>query len=139
MQQVQVKLLPNILLKNMVNGEHMVHQIELNRSWYGLWTPKLVTAFEDDMIDFPRDDNLKNDCAAIEEVDGIHMVTKARTKDLKDPELYRHGDGAVAMILAWFASLHLSNAIEFIPLPSKSDIETNPDDFDSWFVDAGCY
>lgn len=60
-------------------GEHMVHQIKLSRAWYGLWTPKLVTAFEEDMIDLPRDENLKNDCSAIEEVDGIHMVTKART------------------------------------------------------------
>ncbi|MCF4540906.1 hypothetical protein L1Y44_04270 [Acinetobacter baumannii] len=119
-------------------GEHMVHQIKLNRNWYGLWTPKLVTAFEDDMIDLPRDDNLKNDCAAIEEVDGIHMVTKARTKDLKDPELYRHGDGAVAMILAWYASLHLATAIEFTPLPSKEEMELNPDNYDDWFSSAGC-
>lgn len=119
-------------------GEHMVHQIKLSRNWYGLWTPKLVTAFEEDMIDLPRDDNLKNDCSAIEEVDGIHMVSKARAKDLKDPELYRHGDGAVAMILAWFASLHLSSPIEFIALPSHHEIELNPDDFD-WVSDVGCF
>ncbi|MDU2409705.1 MAG: hypothetical protein E7D55_16280, partial [Acinetobacter junii] len=76
-------------------GEHMVHQIKLSRAWYGLWTPKLVTAFEEDMIDLPIDADLKNDCSAIEEVDGIYMVSKARAKDIKDPELYRHGDGAV--------------------------------------------
>ncbi|MGF2682236.1 hypothetical protein ACQUFR_05205 [Acinetobacter johnsonii] len=119
-------------------GEHMVHQIKLSRAWYGLWTPKLVTAFEEDMIDLPRDENLKNDCSAIEEVDGIHMVTKARTKDIKDPELYRHGDGAVAMILGWFASLHLSSPIEFIPLPTTSDLEMNHDSYDGWFSEAGC-
>jgi len=119
-------------------GEHMVHQIKLSRAWYGLWTPKLVTAFEEDMIDLPRDENLKNDCSAIEEVDGIHMVTKARTKDIKDPELYRHGDGAVAMILGWFASLHLSSPIEFIPLPTASELEANHDDYDGWFSEAGC-
>ncbi len=119
-------------------GEHMVHQIKLSRNWYGLWTPKLVTAFEEDMIDLPRDDNLKNDCSAIEEVDGIHMVSKARAKDLKDPELYRHGDGAVAMILAWFASLHLSSPIEFMALPTHDEIELNPDDFD-WVSDVGCF
>lgn len=119
-------------------GEHIVHQIKLSRNWYGLWTPKLVTAFEEDMIDLPRDDNLKNDCSAIEEVDGIHMVSKARAKDLKDPELYRHGDGAVAMILAWFASLHLSSSIEFIALPSHEEIEMHPDDF-NWINDVGCF
>lgn len=119
-------------------GEHMVHEIKLNRNWYGLWTPKLVSAFEDDMIDLPRDDNLKNDCTAIEEVDGIHMVSKARTKDLKEPELYRHGDGAVAMILAWYASLHLASSIEFISLPSREEMETKQDDFDGW-SEVGCF
>jgi phage FluMu gp28-like protein len=103
-------------------GEHMVHQIKLSRAWYGLWTPKLVTAFEEDMIDLPIDADLKNDCSAIEEVDGIYMVSKARAKDIKDPELYRHGDGAVAMILGWFASLHLSSPIEFMGLPSREEM-----------------
>ena len=119
-------------------GEHMVHQIKLSRNWYGLWTPKLVTAFEEDMIDLPQDADLKNDCSAIEEVDGIYMVTKARTKDLKDPELYRHGDGAVAMILGWFASLHLASPIEFMALPSREEMEANMDDWDGFYSDSGC-
>lgn len=118
-------------------GEHLVHQIKLNRAWYGLWTPKLVTAFEEDMIDLPRDDNLKNDCSAIEEVEGIYMVTKARTNDLKDPELYCHGDGAVAMILGWFASLHLVSPIEFLALPSRDEMERNAEDY-AW-LDGGCW
>jgi phage FluMu gp28-like protein len=135
MQLVTVKPLQKIQQKY---GEHMVHQIKLSRAWYGLWTPKLVTAFEEDMIDLPIDADLKNDCSAIEEVDGIYMVSKARAKDIKDPELYRHGDGAVAMILGWFASLHLSSPIEFIPLPSASDLEMNQDSYDGWFSEAGC-
>ena len=119
-------------------GEHMVHQIKLSRAWYGLWTPKLVTAFEEDMVDLPRDADLKNDCSAIEEVDGIYMVSKARAKDLKEPELYRHGDGAVAMILGWFASLHLSSPIEFIALPSKEELYRD-DVLGDWYSEPGCY
>lgn len=65
------------------------------------------------------------------------MVSKARTKDLKEPELYRHGDGAVAMILAWFASLHLSSPIEFLELPSRQEMNVCPDDYDGWFS-GGC-
>ncbi|WP_042891590.1 phage protein [Acinetobacter junii] len=119
-------------------GEHMVHQIKLSRAWYGLWTPKLVTAFEEDMIDLPIDADLKNDCSAIEEVDGIYMVSKARAKDIKDPELYRHGDGAVAMILGWFASLHLSSPIEFMGLPSREE-NRDADDWDEFYSDVGCW
>jgi len=119
-------------------GEHMVHQIKLSRAWYGLWTPKLVTAFEEDMIDLPIDADLKNDCSAIEEVDGIYMVSKARAKDIKDPELYRHGDGAAAMILGWFASQHLSSPIEFMALPTREELELNHDDYDGWFSESSC-
>ncbi len=119
-------------------GEHMVHQIKLSRAWYGLWTPKLVTAFEEDMIDLPIDADLKNDCSAIEVVDGIYMVSKARAKDIKDPELYRHGDGAVAMILGWFASLHLSSPIEFMGLPSREE-NRDADDWDEFYSDVGCW
>lgn len=119
-------------------GEHMVHQIKLSRAWYGLWTPKLVTAFEEDMIDLPIDADLKNDCSAIEEVDGIYMVSKVRAKDIKDPELYRHGDGAVAMILGWFASLHLSSPIEFMGLPSREE-NRDADDWDEFYSDVGCW
>lgn len=118
-------------------GSHMVHEIKLNQKWYGLWTPKLISAFEDNMIDLPRDENLKNDCAAIEEVDGIHMVTKARKKDLKDPALYRHGDGAVAAILMWYASLHMACKIEFLALPSHDEMERNAEDF-AW-LDGGWF
>lgn len=40
-------------------GEHMVHQIKLNPKWDGLWTPKLIGTFEDNLIDLLRDENLK--------------------------------------------------------------------------------
>ncbi|SPL69465.1 hypothetical protein KPC_0643 [Acinetobacter stercoris] len=67
------------------------------------------------------------------------MVSKERAKDIKATELYRHGDGAVAMILGWFASLHLSSPIEFIALPSASELEVNHDDYDGWFSELGVF
>ena len=45
------------------------------------------------------------------------MVAKARRKDVKDPDLYRHGDGASMLALGWFATLNLSAAIDYIPVP----------------------
>lgn len=95
-----------------------IHQIKLNRSWYGSNMPKLVQAFEDGVLDIPRDESLADDIRAVEEIDGIPMVSAVRRKDLKDPDLYRHGDFAIALALAWFASL---NPIEigFTALPSR--------------------
>lgn len=90
-------------------GLARIAQISLSRSWYGMWMPKLIQAFEDSVILLPADDNIKQDIHSIEEVDGIAMVQKARKEDLKDPELYRHGDSAIALALAWYASIQLNH------------------------------
>lgn len=65
------------------------------------------------------------------------MVVKARKKELKDSELYRNGDGAVAAILAWYASLHLPRAIEFMALPTAEELGMCVDDYEGWFCKAG--
>lgn len=98
-------------------GRSHVHQVKLTRAWYGTWMPKLVQGFADEAIDIPADPDIAGDLRAIEEVDGIAMVTKARRADVKDPDLFRHGDSAVMLCLGWFATLNMSGAIEFIPVP----------------------
>lgn len=94
-------------------GAARIHQVALSRKWYGEWMPKFVESFQDATIELPRDKSLEDDVRAIEEIDGIPMVPKAERKDIKDPELYRHGDGAIAGALMWFASLNKSAPIEF--------------------------
>ncbi|WP_296271465.1 terminase large subunit domain-containing protein [Pseudomonas sp. UBA6323] len=106
-------------------GSH-VHQIKLNRAWYGLWMPKLVQGFEDRQIDIPRDATLGDDLRAIENVEGVPQVVK-ETRDIKDPELHRHGDFAVAVCLAWFASLNLVVAFEWEAAPGKRDSDEDED------------
>lgn len=102
-------------------GRTYTHEVILSRQWYGLWMPKLVDSFEDGTIDLPRDKDLENDLRAIEEIDGIPMVPAVRTKDLKDPELYRHGDFAVSAGLAWFASLNRSSEIDYTAAPARGN------------------
>ena len=94
-------------------GLNHIHQVDLSRAWYGLWMPKFISAFEDATIDLPRDANTEADLRAVEMIDGIPMVPKVNSKDLKDAELFRHGDAAIAGCLAWFASLNKSGPIEF--------------------------
>lgn len=96
-------------------GADHVAQVVLNRKWYGEWMPKLIQAFEDGVIDLPKDDNTAQDLRDVEEVDGIPMVPAVRKKDLKDPELKRHGDTAVALALAWFATI-----IDLVPIEFQS-------------------
>lgn len=88
-------------------GHDLVHQIKINRPWYGQWMPKYIQAFEDGTLTLPRDANLEADHRAIEEYEGIPMVNKVRSQDLKDPDLFRHGDGASSGCLMWHASLNM--------------------------------
>lgn len=90
-------------------GASRIAQINLNRSWYGTWMPKLVQAFEDGVILLPADDNIRQDLHSVEEIDGIPMVSPVRKEDLKEPELYRHGDTAIALVLAWYASVAMQS------------------------------
>ncbi|EAP1704771.1 hypothetical protein D6O16_07165 [Salmonella enterica] len=94
-------------------GRPRIAEVTLNQKWYGLWMPKFTGAFEDGTIDIPRDDNIAQDLRMIENVNGVPMVAPLERKDLKDPELVRHGDSAIAGCLAWYATLNLSAEIEF--------------------------
>jgi phage FluMu gp28-like protein len=110
-------------------GHEAVHQIMLSRAWYGLWMPKMIQWFEDGVIDLPRDANLESDLRAIVDVDGIPMIPGVRKADLKEPELYRHGDFAIALALACFASLNQRQPIpiDYLstgPRPSMTGLGT---------------
>jgi phage FluMu gp28-like protein len=90
-------------------GHNRIHQVKISRTWYGAWMPKFVQLFEDAHLTLPRDDSLHQDLRAIETIDGIPMIAKARQQDLKDPDLYRHGDFAGAGALAHFATLEVAS------------------------------
>jgi phage FluMu gp28-like protein len=95
-------------------GATHVHQVTLSQAWYGLWMPKMIDLFQDGMIDMPADADLTGDLRAIEEVNGIPMVPAIRTKDIKDPDLLRHGDFAIGLCLANFASYNLAAEIGYM-------------------------
>lgn len=101
-------------------GRQHVHQVKLSRGWYGTWMPKLVQGFEDGMIEIAADPDMAGDLRAIEEVDGIPMVSKLRRADLKDPELQRHGDSAVMLALGWYATLNLNIAVGYTDVPKST-------------------
>ncbi|MEJ1381346.1 MAG: hypothetical protein RPT95_10330 [Candidatus Sedimenticola sp. (ex Thyasira tokunagai)] len=105
-----------------------VHEIKLSRKWYAEWMKPWIDSFEDGTATYPRDESLEADFRAVEDIDGIPMVPKADRKDLKEPELYRHGDGAIASALMWYASLHKSSLIEWTPVPDKSSRWDGVDD-----------
>lgn len=96
-----------------------VHEVLLSRKWYAEWMQPWIDSFQDGTASYPRDESLEADFRAVEDIDGIPRVPKVESKDLREPELYRHGDGAIAAALMWYASLHKSALIEFTSAPSK--------------------
>lgn len=98
-----------------------IHEVTLSRAWYGAWMSKYIDLFEDGFITLPRDASLEDDHRAIEYVDGIPMVPNIERKDLKDAELVRHGDGAIAGALMNFAAInHVGGfCFDFIPVPIR--------------------
>jgi phage FluMu gp28-like protein len=87
-------------------GRMAIHQVDLSRKWYGEWMPKMTIGFEDGIYNLPRDANLEADLRAVETIDGIQMVPKVNRKDLKDPDLYRHGDFAISLALAEYMAIN---------------------------------
>ncbi|MBH1599927.1 hypothetical protein I5U56_04365 [Stenotrophomonas maltophilia] len=90
-----------------------IHEVTLSRPWYGEWMPKYIALFEDGFLSLPRDASLEDDHRAVEYVDGIPMVPRLERKDLQDPDLVRHGDGAIAGVLMQFAAL---NHVTSVPI-----------------------
>lgn len=108
-------------------GHHRIHQVDLSRKWYAENMQLYVDSFEDGTIILPRDKNIEQDHRAVEDIDGIPMVPRLEKKDLKEPDLVRHGDAAIAGALMWFASLNRATAIDYVAVPLKSRDEEGPD------------
>lgn len=115
-----------------------VHEVLLSRSWYGEWMSKYIDLFQDGFIYLPRDASLEDDHRAVEYVDGIPMVPKIERRDLKDAELIRHGDGAIAGALMSFAALNQVHiTIEWTSVPDKTERDNPDNDFSGLMTKGG--
>ena len=79
-----------------------VEQVVLNLNWYRVNMPPLVGAFEDDLMDIPRDKDHESDLRDLVRTEGIIHLPKASTES--DDGIMRHGDFAIALALADYAA-----------------------------------
>lgn len=94
-------------------GRERIFEIKLNDSWYRENMTPFQQAFEDGVLDLPKDADFLNDLRTLELIDGIIKVPDLRTQDTKDAEFKRHGDAAVALALGYFATRQDPVVIEF--------------------------
>lgn len=90
-------------------GHERIHQVMLSDKWYGENLPQFKAAFEDAMIEVPRDADTKDDLRAVQVIGGVPKIPKTTGQGKKGER--RHGDAAIALALMWFASQQ--DAVEY--------------------------
>lgn len=98
-------------------GAGRIEAVMLSQAWYLDAMPKFKAAFEDDEIAIPRDRDTLDDLRALQVIKGIPKLPDGKTGDDKK----RHGDAAIALAMAYFASLMDVMLIDFTPAPNPAD------------------
>lgn len=98
-------------------GAASIAQVMLSNPWYLENMPRLKAAFEDGTLaSLPKDQNVRDDLRMIVVDKGIPKLDeRARTKTAEGGQ--RHGDAAIALALAWFASAQDGGRIEYTEVP----------------------
>jgi len=88
-------------------GATRIQQVMLTESWYREHMPPVKAALEDGtLVDLPKDADVLADLRAVQIVKGVPRVPETRTTG--DDKGQRHGDAAVAVALAYFASREIN-------------------------------
>ncbi len=90
-------------------GFSRIKQLKLSESWYREFSPKLKAAFEDGTTVLPQDAEILGDHRAIKIVRGVPQVIREGKRAGKGEDKasggQRHGDSAIAHMLAYAATL----------------------------------
>lgn len=105
-------------------GAGRIEAVMLSQAWYLDAMPKLKASFEDDTIAIPRDSDVLDDLRALQVVKGVPKLPDGKTDDNKK----RHGDSAIAIAMAYYASLMDSVEIDFIAVPKSGQASLDDDD-----------
>ena len=88
-------------------GAEVVEAVMLSENWYRTHTAPFKAALEDGTLDgLPRDEDILTDLRAFELVKGVPRIPDTRTKGQDGKK--RHGDAAIAFVLAHYASRELN-------------------------------
>lgn len=85
-------------------GTGFVAPIKFSQEWYRTEMPPLRAAFEDGSIAIIKDDNHLADLRLVKVARGIAQVPPIRTDDKIQKGKKRHGDAAIALALAYYAT-----------------------------------
>ncbi|ACM37169.1 MULTISPECIES: hypothetical protein [Rhizobium/Agrobacterium group] len=104
-------------LRDKDNEGGLVHAIKFSQDWYRIHMPPLKTAFEDAAISISKNADHLSDLRLVKVIRGIPMVPEARTGEKNKK---RHGDYAIALALAHFASRMQWCEFDYQPAPPSA-------------------
>ncbi len=105
----------------------LVDPIKFSVDWYRFNMPPLKAAFEDDAIAISKDEEHLGDLRLVKVIAGVPSIPKLRTGETSKK---RHGDYAVALALAYFASVHQWHEIAYTPVSALGSLVGDDDDDD---------
>lgn len=82
-------------------GAAAIAEVKLSEGWYREHMPPMKSALEDGLLDLPRDVDVLDDLRSLEVINGVARVPEKSTKGSTGQ---RHGDSAIALAMAVFAS-----------------------------------
>lgn len=96
----------------------LVHAVTLSRPWYNANMPPLKAKFEDDAIELVKDAHHLGDLRLVKVIRGVPSIPDERAGETGKK---RHGDFAVALALADFASRMEWHEYGYDPVPVGAD------------------
>lgn len=103
----------------------LVWPIKFSQDWYRVNMPPLKVAFEDAAIAIAADADHLSDLRLVKVVRGIPMVPEIRTQEKGDGSKKgkkRHGDYAIALALAHFASRQQWHEYAYVPVGAPAGV-----------------
>jgi len=111
-------------------GTTLIEAIQFSEGWYRDNTPSFKAALEDGVImGIPKDRDIVDDHRAFRLVKGVARIPDTRTKGTDGNG--RHGDSAIAHVLAHSASRNPEAPIEWLAAPTQEEIEQMPE-YEEW-------
>lgn len=98
-------------------GATRVEQVMPSQSWYLENFPRYRAGMQDQNFEMPADSDLVDDHRQVVLVQGIPKIPDEKKNKGKDGK-NRHGDGAIAGVMFWYAANREVAPIEFQSIPS---------------------
>lgn len=117
-------------IREEIEGAGLVWMIMLSTAWYNEHMPPLKAAFEQDTIALAKDAAHVVDLRLVKIIRGVPSIPAEKADDPAGGKLKRHGDFAVALALAHFASRMEWREFAYIrvtPTPSRFEEASGPD------------